>query len=196
MTQSKIHPRHRIRLNPSTSIYRTIYNNIQQYRQQTSRMTILELPESVLEYMRQFITRRPWSAFISKDVLDVEYENNDFVGGWMMKQPMLERDKAWRDFMNTSKWFTSMKRKSIYLSLLHVAAFNYLNKREFYDKVNAVIVNKREQIGINTRRSNLLNSTPINLILTTNHWNGCNSVYLYDVSSPLDLLVLQDVKVL
>mmetsp|Transcript_15718 Transcript_15718/g.17022 ORF Transcript_15718/g.17022 Transcript_15718/m.17022 type:complete len:417 (-) Transcript_15718:35-1285(-) len=159
-------------------------------------MTILELPESVLEYMRQFITRRPWSAFSSKDVLDVEYENNDFVGGWMMKQPMLERDKAWRDFMNTSKWFTSMKRKSIYLSLLHVAAFNYLNKREFYDKVNAVIVNKREQIGINTRRYNLLNSTPINLILTTNHWNGCNSVYLYDVSSPLDLLVLQDVKVL
>ena len=56
-------------------------------------MTILELPESVLEYMRQFITRRPWSAFISKDVLDVEYEKNDLIGAWMKKQPMLQRDK-------------------------------------------------------------------------------------------------------
>ncbi len=159
-------------------------------------MTILELPESVLEYLRQYITCRPWSVYTSKDVLDVEYEKNDLIGAWMKKQPMLQRDKLWRDFMNTSKWFTSMKRKSIYLSLFHVAAFNYLNKREFYDKVNAVIVDKRAQIGINIRKHYSLSYPPIHLLFTTNHWNECNSVYLYNVSSPLNLLILQEVKVL
>lgn len=119
-----------------------------------------------------------------RDILTLNHEGNEFCVA-EKNNNQLQGDETWRNFMNTTKLFHEIKRKTNYLILKDIFAFIYLRYERFRHRVDSLIVNKREQLHIIWKRKAKLESTA---------WDGCHTISIY--SRTPDFSIFFNVKIL
>jgi hypothetical protein len=106
------------------------------------------LPDNILLHLQAFLTRRPWSPLCNERNYRGEYIVDKMYVTELQREWSLE-DQYWRNFMNSSKDFSILKKKTIYLFLNSIFARDYCSNSEFFVYVNCnVVVNPQLQIGV------------------------------------------------
>jgi hypothetical protein len=92
---------------------------------------IVNLPENILIYIRSLLCRRPWNY---EKMEEYELHLTEDRG------EELQENFYWIHFMNTTKLFQQLKRKTIYLSLSFKSSEKYLTNEVFYNRINEKLI--------------------------------------------------------
>jgi hypothetical protein len=92
---------------------------------------IVNLPENILIYIRSLLCRLPWN-YEKMDEYELHLTED--------RGEELQENFYWIHFMNTTKLFQQLKRKTIYLSLSFKSSEKYLTNEVFYNRVNEKLI--------------------------------------------------------
>ncbi len=107
---------------------------------------IFDLPDLLLEIIQSFLTPRSLYT-VSERIHTMRSE-------WNFFKERFQGDKSWRNLMNTTKRVHKFKTGTIYLILKSSFALLYMNDEMFRQRVDGLLLNRREQLLISFQQLN------------------------------------------